>query len=601
MTGAEEKGFDDDDGYTKDGTVSISGKAILRSKTGGWKACSFIVVYEVFERMCYWGISSNLVLYMTTVLHQGTVQSSNNVTNWVGTVYLTPILGAYVADAFLGRFWTFILASAIYFSGMALLTLAVSVPALKPPPCADANGTHCPKPSTLQLGVFFGALYILAIGNGGTKPNIPTIAADQFDVHDPKEKSQKLSFFNWWLFSVFLGTFFANTIVVYIQDNVGWAVGYGLPTVGLAVSLVIFLSGTPFYRHKKALGSPITKMARVIVAAFKKWNVPIPSDPNEFYELDRDVYIKKGQYKIKSTPSLRFLNKACVQTGDTSPWMLCPVSQVEETKQMLRLVPILISTFIPSILFAQINTLFVKQGVTLDRKVGNFNFPPASVVGMVTLSMLLCIVIYDRAFVPAIQKWTKNPRGITLLQRLGIGLTLNILVVVVAGFTEMHRLAVAKDHGLVESGGQVPLTIFVLLPQLFLLGLADAFVEVSKTEFFYDQAPESMKSLGSSCFPTSLGVGNFLSSFVLSTVSRVTERGGRKGWILNNLNDSRLDYYYWFIALLNVVNLGFFFVVAKYYEYKAEISDLSDTMVELKQNGSPGNGDTDDHEASRKY
>lgn len=188
---------------------------------------------------------------------------------------------------------------------MALLTLAVSVPVLKPPPCADANKGHCPKASTLQLGVFFGALYILAVGNGGTKPNIPTIAADQFDVHDPKEKSQKLSFFNWWLFSVFLGTFFANTIVVYIQDNVGWAVGYGLPTIGLAVSLIIFSSGTPFYRHKKSLGSPITKMARVIVAAVKKWDVPIPSDPNEFYELDPQVYIKKGQYMIKSTPSLR--------------------------------------------------------------------------------------------------------------------------------------------------------------------------------------------------------------------------------------------------------------------------------------------------------
>lgn len=283
--------------------------------------------------------------------------------------------------------------------------------------------------------------------------------------------------------------------------------------------------------------------------------------------------------------------------------MLCPVSQVEETKQMLRLVPILISTFIPSILFAQINTLFVKQGVTLDRKVGNFNFPPASVVGMVTLSMLFCIVIYDRIFVPAVRKWTKNPRGITLLQRLGIGFILNIVVVIVAGLTEMHRLRVAKEHGLVESGGQVPLTIFALLPQLFLLGLADAFVEVAKTEFFYDQAPESMKSLGSSCFPTSLGVGNFLSSFVLSMVSRVTGRNGRKGWILNNLNDSRLDYYYWFIALLNVVNLGFFFVVAKYYEYKAEISDFSDSIVELKQeiqNGCAVNGDID-HETSRKY
>ncbi|KAH7522044.1 hypothetical protein FEM48_Zijuj07G0096100 [Ziziphus jujuba var. spinosa] len=64
--------------------------------------------------MAYYGISSNLVLYLTNKLHQGTVSSSNNVTNWVGTIWMTPILGAYVADAHLGRYWTFIVASVIY-------------------------------------------------------------------------------------------------------------------------------------------------------------------------------------------------------------------------------------------------------------------------------------------------------------------------------------------------------------------------------------------------------------------------------------------------------------------------------------------------------
>lgn len=71
-------------------------------------------VYEVFERMAYYGIQSNLVIYLTKKLHQGTVASSNNVTNWVGTIWLTPILGAYIADAHLGRYWTFICASIIY-------------------------------------------------------------------------------------------------------------------------------------------------------------------------------------------------------------------------------------------------------------------------------------------------------------------------------------------------------------------------------------------------------------------------------------------------------------------------------------------------------
>jgi hypothetical protein len=72
-------------------------------------------VYELFERMAYYGIASNLVIYLTDKLHQGTVEASNNVTNWSGTVFLTPLLGANLADAYLGRYWTFVLGSAIYF------------------------------------------------------------------------------------------------------------------------------------------------------------------------------------------------------------------------------------------------------------------------------------------------------------------------------------------------------------------------------------------------------------------------------------------------------------------------------------------------------
>lgn len=60
------------------------------------------------------GISANLVVYLTRKLHEGTVQSSNNVTNWSGTLGLTPILGAYVADTYIGRYRTFVLAVSIY-------------------------------------------------------------------------------------------------------------------------------------------------------------------------------------------------------------------------------------------------------------------------------------------------------------------------------------------------------------------------------------------------------------------------------------------------------------------------------------------------------
>ncbi|KAL3359834.1 hypothetical protein AABB24_016367 [Solanum stoloniferum] len=573
-----------DDGYTKDGTVDLKGNPILRSNTGGWKACSFIVVYEVFERMAYYGISSNLVIYLTEKLHQGTVKSSNNVTNWVGTVWMTPILGAYFADAHLGRYWTFLIACGIYLLGMSLLTLAVSINGLKPPHCSNPSSIDCKKASTLQLAVFFGALYTLAVGTGGTKPNISTIGADQFDEFHHREKSQKLSFFNWWMFSIFLGTLFANTVLVYIQDNVGWSLGYGLPTLGLAISIMIFLAGSSFYRHKKPRGSPFTRMAKVIIASLRKWKIKVPNDPKEFYELDLGEYTKNGKVRIDSTPTLRFLNKACVKVDTTNPWMLCSVTQVEETKQMLRMIPILIATFIPSTMLAQINTLFVKQGTTLQRNIGSFSIPPASLSGFVTISMLVSVVLYDRFFMKIAKRLTKNPRGVNILQRMGIGMAFHIVIMLVASFVERYRLSVARDHGLVENGKQVPLSIFILLPQFILMGTADAFLEVAKIEFFYDQAPEGMKSLGTSYSMTSLGVGSFISSFLLSTVSHITKKhGNHRGWILNNLNASHLDYYYAFFAILNLLNFFFFLFVSKFYEYKAEVSDsLSVLRQELE-------------------
>nr|POE46591.1 protein nrt1/ ptr family 5.2 [Quercus suber] len=453
------------DEYTQDGTVDLKGNPVLRSKRGGWKACWFVVGYEVFERMAYYSISSNLVVYLTSKLHQGTVTSANNVTNWVGTIFITPILGAYIADAHLGRYWTFIIACIIYLSGMILLTLSVSLNSLKPPPCNEVIVGNCKKASTLHLAVIYGALYTLAVGTGGTKPNISTIGADQFDEFNPKEMGHKLSFCNWWMFSIFFGTLFANTVLVYVQDNVGWTLGYGLPTLGLAISIAIFVAGTPFYRHKLPTGSPFTRMSRVIVAAIRKWRVTIPNDIKELYELDLEEYERKGKYRIDSTPTMSLLTKASVKTRSTNPWMLCTVTQVEETKQMLRMIPILVATFVPSTMVAQTNTLFVKQG--------------------------LC------------------KSGLKILE-------------VSLSFKEW----------------------FVLK------GTADAFLEVAKIEFFYDQAPESMKSLGTSYSLTTLGIGNFLSSFLLSTVSHITKEHGHQGWILNDLNASHLDYYYAFFACL---------------------------------------------------
>ncbi|GLJ37739.1 hypothetical protein SUGI_0766780 [Cryptomeria japonica] len=563
------------EGFTMDGTVDLKGRPVLRSKTGKWKACSFLVGYEIFERMAFYGIASNLVNYLTSKLHEGTVTSSRNVNNWTGAIWITPIFGAYIADTHWGRYWTFTIFSFIYILGMAILTLAVSVPSLKPPTCAK-DVSVCPKASTFQVGIFYFGLYVLAVGTGGTKPNISTIGADQFDEFEPKERVQKVSFFNWWMFSVFLGSLFAQTFLIYIQEDIGFPVGYGVPTLGLIISVVIFLVGTPVYRHKLQKGNPFGRIAQVIVAAVRKWRVKVPANAEELYELEPKAYLAKGRFPISNTPILRFLDKAATKDSTiSSPWRLCTVTQVEEAKLMIKLLPIWVAMFIPSTLVAQVNTLFIKQGNTLKRNMGpHFEIPSGSLTAFVTMSMLVSIVIYERILVKLFRKFTGNPRGITILQRMGIGLVMDVILMAVAAITEQQRIKIVKEHGLEGHPKAVaPLTVFILLPQFILMGIRDAFLEVGKLEFFYDQSPESMQSIGTSLFASTLGVGNFISASLLTTVADITGKKGHTSWILDNLNASRIYYYYALLAVLSFLNLIFFLVVSWLYVYKRETSE----------------------------
>ena len=169
-----------------------------------------------------------------------------------------------------------------------------------------------------------------------------------------------------------------------------------------------------------------------------------------------------------------------------------------------------------------------------------------------------------------------------MLQRLGIGLAFHIIIMVTACFAEKRRLGIAKENGILEQNQTVPLTIFILLPQFALMGIADTFVDVAKLEFFYDQAPQGMKSLGTSYFTTSIGIGNFLSSFLLTVVSHITKKDGHRGWIQNNLNTSRLDYFYAFYAVLSFLNLLFFLLVAKSYVYNEDV-DVIESNRELQR------------------
>ena len=122
-----------------------------------------------------------------------------------------------------------------------------------------------------------------SLGSVGIRPCVVTFAADQFDMNKSGVAARSWNLFNWYYFSMGIAILTALTFVVYIQDNVGWGCGLGVPTIAMALSIIVFLVGSPLYNRIKPQGSPLVRLAQVIVAAVKKRKV-VPEDPALLYE-----------------------------------------------------------------------------------------------------------------------------------------------------------------------------------------------------------------------------------------------------------------------------------------------------------------------------
>lgn len=166
--------------------------------------------------------------------------------------------------------------------GLLFLTMSQVVPSLKP---CDTGSCH--KQLNVHELFFFLSIYLISIGTGGHKPSLESFGADQFDDDDAKERRLKMSFFNWWNFGLCSGLLFGVTVIVYVQEHVSWAAADITLTAVMVSSLVIFCIGRPFYRYRKAPGSPLTPIVQALVAAVAKRNLPYPDTPDQLYEVSK--------------------------------------------------------------------------------------------------------------------------------------------------------------------------------------------------------------------------------------------------------------------------------------------------------------------------
>jgi MFS family permease len=276
-----------------------------------------------FQFIAYFAVSTNLVNYLKDRLHQGSKAAANGVTNWMGTSAITPLVAAFLADAFLGRYWTIAL-----FLVISVLVRTVRRRSIRRPPppshvhawtqsCCKPSSLHSPvshpclrrrsirslvfffcvrharayaqayvvltvsAAAALESAAFYAGLYLLALG-GALQPVLSSFGADQFDE---EERGRQSSFFNWFYLSINVGSLVGGTVLVWVQSSVSWGLGYGIPALFSALAVAAFLAGTATYRrHQPPAGSPLTRVAQVVVAACRKCGVQVPEDASTLHE-----------------------------------------------------------------------------------------------------------------------------------------------------------------------------------------------------------------------------------------------------------------------------------------------------------------------------
>ncbi|XP_039115540.1 protein NRT1/ PTR FAMILY 4.5-like [Dioscorea cayenensis subsp. rotundata] len=563
-----------------EGKVDWKGRPAKKRVHGGTRSTFLILGLVVFDNFAVLGLSVNFVTYFTTVMHWDIATASSAVTSFMGTGYMLAVIGAFFADGFIGRSMISIISCWFYFMGLVLLTVQAHFPSLKPEPC-NIYLQKCEEVKGGNAAFLYTSMYLVAAGMAGLKAGLPPHGADQFDENDPQEASHMSSFFNWLLLSICIGGSFSLTFAVWIQDNVGWDWGFAIACISIFLGTIIFVAGYPVYRfHVIQKNNPITEIIQVYVASIRNRNLQLPENPKDLYEIDEQDKESATHSEVEFQPHrdmYRCLDKAAIRTEQSpSPWKLCRVTQVEHAKTILAMLPIFASSILMSTCLAQLQTFSVQQGATMDTHIGSsFKIPAASLPIIPVAFLVIIVPVYDQLIVPFIRKFTGHPTGITHLQRIGVGLVLAFISMVVGALVEVKRKNVAKSHAMLDAvpiQQPLPISCFWLGFQFFIFGIADMFTYVGLLEFFYSEAPKQLKSIASSFLWCSLALGYFLNTILVELVNAVTKKFTRSGgWLAgNNLNRNHLNLFYWLLAFLCFFNFFNYLFWASRYKYKQE-------------------------------
>ncbi|KAM7348686.1 yin isoform 2-T2 [Cochliomyia hominivorax] len=359
------------------------------------KAVGFIISNEFCERFNYYGMRTILVLYLTSKLHYDKDTSTVLFHVFTMLVYLCPLVGAIVADSWLGKFRTILYLSIVYAIGGVIVALG-AVPTLNLP---------------VQGATILG-LVLIAIGTGGIKPCVSAFGGDQFKL--PDQAKQLATFFSLFYFAINAGSMISTSLTPILREDVHcfgdidcFPLAFGVPAILMLISVVIFVAGKKLYVMKPPAGNMILGVSKCITEAIGGW-----------------------RRERKTSPRKHWLDYAEPKMGQ---------KMVSDTKTLLKILVLFLPFPVFWALFDQQGSRWTFQATRMDGELWGFTIKPDQMQVINPLLILGFIPIFDYVIYPLLALiGIKRP-----LQKLTLGGLLAAGAFVLSAFVELKLEALA--------------------------------------------------------------------------------------------------------------------------------------------------------------
>eukprot|EP00126_Sphaerothecum_destruens_P013747 Sdes_comp23531_c0_seq1m21746 len=438
-----------------------------------------ILVVELCERWAYYGCSLLFVTYLNNFLGFSAADSTSINQGFTFWCYFSSILGAYVADSYLGRYKTILIFGIFYAIGLCFLTLSGS-------PLGYGN---FPLDPNFALWGFMIAIFLIGVGTGGIKSNVGPLCAEQLVDADDESVERVFRYFYWMINA---GTIAGQMVTPYLinfggrktnPDGSTIGTSYWVPflycNIGFFIGMAIFLTFSNHYMRRRPTGSIFKYVFQITKSAISN-----RSKKKKELALDHWVDYAEG----------------------------FPSTLIAEVKQLFHILPIFLIFPIYWLLYNQMTNSFILQAEWLEKP----SWIDSTSLNVIDAWVLIFFIpIHDRWVFPTLRRW-----GFRLgyVSRITTG-----FVIISTAFIEAFVIQYfIVQQGTLDANGNFTgtgkylgrttsdISIWWQVYAYIACGISEIWTSISIIEFAFSQAPESMRSMIMATNNCTLAIGSIL-------------------------------------------------------------------------------------------